>query len=108
MKNTKINAALLAVTALCLSVGCSEKNSTDNGYEKPQTTVTAAADTADTEAEAEEWAYSLTASNDSQLDISRLDSFEVSSGDLHGGRRHGALAGRADERRDHVHRADGR
>ena len=85
MKNTKINAALLAVTALCLSVGCSEKNSTDNGYEKPQTTVTAAADTADTEAEAEEWAYSLTASNDSQLDISRLDSFEVSSGDLHGG-----------------------
>lgn len=85
MKNTKINAALLAVTALCLSVSCSEKNSTDNGYEKPQTTVTAAADKADTEAEAEEWAYSLTASNDSQLDISRLDSFEVSSGDLHGG-----------------------
>ena len=97
MKNTKITAALLAVTALCLNGGCSDKSSGNTEYEKPQTTVTVAADavgeTADAEAETtteaaaetEEWAYSLTASNDSQLDISKLDSFEISSDDLHDG-----------------------
>lgn len=93
MKSIKFTAAILVAVTLCLSAGCSE----DSGSTEPQSATASATDIQVTEEEteaetapeadgnAEEWAYTLTARNADQLDISKLTPFELSSDDLHDG-----------------------
>ena len=84
MNNIRTVAALLSVITLCMSAGCSEKSG--NGESGKTQTAAASADAeADTAAETGEWADTLTANNDSQLDLSKLAAFDLSSDDLHGG-----------------------
>ncbi len=96
MKNIRYIVALFAAMAFCLSAGCSE-NSSSTEYEKPQSTTDSSTEmqvteketevemTEEASASAEEWAYTLTAKNADQLDISKLPAFNLSSDDLHNG-----------------------
>lgn len=96
MKSIRFAVALFAAMTFCLSAGCSgDSSSTER--EKTQSTTASSTEIQVDEKEAEavataeasentdEWAYSLTAKNTDQLDISKLPAFNLSSDDLHDG-----------------------